>query len=297
MDRLIAPNSVPLADADTAPASGTPQYATDGNPAASVPATQWPAYQYNAIQEELIAILTAAGIAPDRTQLAQIATAIPLLCPGRQLALPSAKTSSGSYTAPAGTNWVRFLVIGAGGSGAGCLAVTGTNAQAGGPGGAGSWAEIWVPWVGTPIPYTVGAAPAQATGAAGNQGGNSGVAGVVVYGGPGGFLSVVGVAPSGAGSNLALLPTGTPTLGAVVVAQGQGAAGGLSLALNATAGFAGPGGVSILGGGSSWNLSEATGTSGSTYGSGGGGTTNQNANGALSGGIGVQGVVIITPFS
>lgn len=76
MDRLIAANSVPMAQADTAPATGTPQGATDGNPATNVPATRWPSYQYNAIQEELVAILTAANVTPDRTNNAQIVAAI-----------------------------------------------------------------------------------------------------------------------------------------------------------------------------------------------------------------------------
>ena len=75
MDRIIAPNSVDAAHADTAPVTGTPGYATDGNPATGVPATLWAAYQYNAIQEELIAFLTAAGVAPDRTDNAQILAA------------------------------------------------------------------------------------------------------------------------------------------------------------------------------------------------------------------------------
>lgn len=76
MDRLIAPNSVPLAQADVAPSTGTPQYATDGNPATGVPATLWPAYAWNAMQEELIAVLTGAGIAPDRTNNALLLASI-----------------------------------------------------------------------------------------------------------------------------------------------------------------------------------------------------------------------------
>ncbi|PRZ56561.1 hypothetical protein BX589_101211 [Paraburkholderia fungorum] len=76
MDRLIAPNSVIAAQADAAPATGTPQFATDGNPASNIPATQWPAYQYNAFQEELIAILAAAAITPDRTKNNQVVAAI-----------------------------------------------------------------------------------------------------------------------------------------------------------------------------------------------------------------------------
>ncbi|MBN3852018.1 hypothetical protein G3N59_01370 [Paraburkholderia sp. Ac-20340] len=79
MDRLIASNSVAAAQADTAPTTGTAQYATDGNPASNIPATRWPSYQYNAIQEELIAILTSAGITPDRTNNGQIVAAIKAL--------------------------------------------------------------------------------------------------------------------------------------------------------------------------------------------------------------------------
>ncbi|WP_155631562.1 hypothetical protein [Burkholderia stagnalis] len=76
MDRLIATNSVPLSGADTAPATGTPQYATTGNPATNTPATVFPAYAWNAIQEELVAVIAAGGIVLDRTNNAQMAAAI-----------------------------------------------------------------------------------------------------------------------------------------------------------------------------------------------------------------------------
>jgi len=76
MDRLIAPFTVPAGQADVAPTTGTPQFATDGNPASNTPATEWPAYQYNAFQEELVGAITAAGFVPDRTNNGQIAAAI-----------------------------------------------------------------------------------------------------------------------------------------------------------------------------------------------------------------------------
>ncbi|CAB3783339.1 hypothetical protein LMG28688_01627 [Paraburkholderia caffeinitolerans] len=101
MDRLIASNSVPMAQADTAPLTGTPQGATDGNPATNIPATRWPSYQYNAIQEELIAILTAAGITPNRTNNAQIAGAIQSLIQG-------GKTNVGADTGAANAYVVAF---------------------------------------------------------------------------------------------------------------------------------------------------------------------------------------------
>ncbi|CAB3759389.1 hypothetical protein [Paraburkholderia solisilvae] len=76
MDRLIASNSVPLAQADTAPASGTPQYATDGNPAAAIPATLWPAYAFNALQDEIYNVIVAAGLTPNRNAWNQLLAAI-----------------------------------------------------------------------------------------------------------------------------------------------------------------------------------------------------------------------------
>lgn len=76
MDRLIATNSVTQANADVAPAAGTPQYATSGDPATNTPPTVLPAYQYNAMQEELVAVITGGGLATDKTKNNQVAQAI-----------------------------------------------------------------------------------------------------------------------------------------------------------------------------------------------------------------------------
>jgi hypothetical protein len=88
----------------------------------------------NAVQEELANAITSDGTALSKIDRTQLAAKLK----GGQLALPSAKTSSGSYTTPAGTNWVRFFVVGSGGGGAGCVPVSGSNVQGGAPGGAGS---------------------------------------------------------------------------------------------------------------------------------------------------------------
>lgn len=79
MDRLIAPNSVPFAQADTAPVTGTPQYATDGDPATNVPATLWPAYAFNALQDEIYNVVVSAGLTPNRAVWNQLLTAIQTL--------------------------------------------------------------------------------------------------------------------------------------------------------------------------------------------------------------------------
>ncbi|WP_244107582.1 hypothetical protein [Burkholderia anthina] len=103
MDRLIAANSVPQAQADTAPTTGTPQFATDGNPASNIPATRWPAYAFNAMQEELIAILTAAGITPDRTNNAQVAIAIQKLISQSAATIGSSRNLAMSIAAASST--------------------------------------------------------------------------------------------------------------------------------------------------------------------------------------------------
>ncbi|OWT67877.1 phage tail protein [Achromobacter marplatensis] len=53
--------------ADTAPAAGTPGWATDGNPATNKPATQWPAYAFNAMQEELTGVIQGSGLVLNRS--------------------------------------------------------------------------------------------------------------------------------------------------------------------------------------------------------------------------------------
>ncbi len=115
MDRLIASNSVPLPQAALAPAAGTPQYATDGNPATNTPATIWAAYQYNAIQEELMAVILAAGITPDKANWAQLLAAIRTLARGGI----SVITGSGNFTVPTG---ITVLDVELWGGGAGSFA-------------------------------------------------------------------------------------------------------------------------------------------------------------------------------
>jgi hypothetical protein len=81
MDRLVAPNSVPFSGADTAPTTGTAQYATDGNPG-TTPATVFPAYAYNMLQDEMMAVITGAGLTPDRTNWGQLNAALGVLIGG-----------------------------------------------------------------------------------------------------------------------------------------------------------------------------------------------------------------------
>ena len=76
MDLLIADSSVNLAGADGPPVSGTPQYATSGSPGIGQQATVWPAYWMNGLMRELMAILAAGGVTPDRTVYTTLRDAI-----------------------------------------------------------------------------------------------------------------------------------------------------------------------------------------------------------------------------
>jgi hypothetical protein len=86
MDLLIANASVPLASADGPPATGTPQYATDGNPVTNIPGTVWPAYWLNGLMQELMAILVAGGITPNRNVYTQLRDALQgMFSPGQSV--------------------------------------------------------------------------------------------------------------------------------------------------------------------------------------------------------------------
>jgi hypothetical protein len=103
MDFLIASGSVPLANADVAPPTGTPQFATSGNPLGNPPIapTVFPAYIFNLIMQELVNIVTAADITPSSTVTNQVLTAIKALIaagPDGSGAVVSFNTRTGAVT-------------------------------------------------------------------------------------------------------------------------------------------------------------------------------------------------------
>jgi len=74
MDRAYASGTAGSAPA--APASPSIGYPTAGNPGTGTPATKPGPYWYHQITEELLAIITAAGITPAQGTLTQLASAI-----------------------------------------------------------------------------------------------------------------------------------------------------------------------------------------------------------------------------
>lgn len=76
MDLLIAANTVTQPNSDTAPATGTPGWATDGDPTTNTLATQAPAWHYNMMMAEMLAIVKAAGITPSNADWSQVLKAM-----------------------------------------------------------------------------------------------------------------------------------------------------------------------------------------------------------------------------
>lgn len=60
----------------TPEAAGTPGYFTEGNPTAGTPATNVRASFLNMLQEELMSLLSAAGLTPSKTTYTQVRDAI-----------------------------------------------------------------------------------------------------------------------------------------------------------------------------------------------------------------------------
>jgi hypothetical protein len=111
MNRLRAANTVPFANRDIAPVSGTPQYATNGIPGSVAP-TIWPAYAYNQIQDELMAVITASGLTPDDTDWGQLLKAL------NRLFVPRIQVTSDMiiYVATSGNDLNNGLSPGPGGA-------------------------------------------------------------------------------------------------------------------------------------------------------------------------------------
>lgn len=301
MDRLIAANSVPMAQADTAPLTGTPQGATDGNPASNIPATRWPSYQYNAIQEELIAILTAAGITPDRTNNAQILAAIRALQGiGPLLSITMYSTAGSSSFQPSTANSSIYTRAMGGGGAGGSTPATGANQYAIASGGSsGAYAEGFYQLTSaSPIAITIGAGGTAVANSAGNNGGTTSVGSLMTCpGGIGGSTSGAQSTsvPWATGVNMATLATG----GNIVNTQGWPA--NLAFAVQASTGSTGilcggggpsPFGNSVASNNVGTNVAGATGI----YGGGGRGVAQTASAAALLGGAGGAGWALLFEF-
>ena len=242
MNFLISINSVPLASADVAPATGTPQYATSGNPVGPIPATVLPAYWVNAVMTEIVTAIEASGQTPSSTDWTQLAKAISQGGKNGQKL-----TSSGNFTVPAGVYWLDVELWGGGGGG---LGATGSS------GAAGGYERGFVSVTpGQIIPYTIGAAGQGWNGSSVTSGGSTtfltleATGGTAGGAGPGvGGIGSGGIYSMQGGPGMDLTDDGSYAQGSVGNAPGGNAPRG-GLGGNVNAGGAGQPATAPGGGG------------------------------------------------
>lgn len=210
MHRIDSSGAVAVLPAPAAVGS-TVGYWSNGDPVGGIQATQLDQDWFNSVQEELVGIVVAAGLTPDKTNRAQVLTALRTLFGGNMRVFASFGTTT--WTVPAGVTKVRARVWGAGGGGG----VFGGGFPSGGGGGGGYAEGVYTVTPGASIAVTVGlGGVANAAGgsssfgtycsATGGQPGTNGTGAGVGLGGNGGIgtggaLNVIG---SGGGAGIVL---------------------------------------------------------------------------------------------
>lgn len=269
MDRINGANTVDIG-------SGRRGF-RNRNLGAGLSGTQVDAAFMNALQEEVVGLVEAAGLTPDDGDWAQVLAALRILFPGR--GQMQAFGSSGTFTVPAGVHRIHCRVWGAGGGGGGVG--SGGGGAAGGAGG--GYAEGWYAVTpGAALAVTVGAGGGAGNGTptAGGNGGSSSVGALLsATGGAGGqgaaggsVASVTGSFGSGSGGQINV-PGNPANAGIVVGGTTLGSAGGGAFCTSMVGAF---------------SLSSGN-SPGFPGGGGGGGGGNVPANGAA----GANGFVII----
>jgi len=282
----------------TPEAAGTEGYFTEGNPTAGTPATNVRGSWLNMIQEELRAIVVAAGLTPSKTAYNQVLLALT----GRYLG-SQVFTSSGTYT-PGVYNGVtakkgRFRGVAAGGGSGGCIATSSGQVAGSGAGSAGNPFDFWVISGLASMAITVGAA-----GAAGPAGANNGGAGgdliigaiATIKGGRGGgagnatatFPSLFN--PSFANANSTIASAGGMVLAGIINGLGQTGVRGIALSTGSL--------LYAAGGNSAWGTGGTVDSAnGGGYGSGGGGNGIGQSTAASPGFAGSGGILVIDEFA
>jgi hypothetical protein len=277
MQRIHDPTAAPALPATPA-LTGPTGYFTWGVPGVTAP-TIVRDWWLNMIQEELLALLTAAGITPDTTGAnnTQVLQAIRAL--GKNF-MPFGTPGLFNFTVPAGITTLEVELWAGGGAGGAAVLAN----QAGSGGGGGTWAHKIITGVtpGAVIPVTVGA------GGVGNSTGTGGNGGASSFGS---YLSAAG-STGGAGDQ------GPPGSGQNATGADLAIAGGVGVdgfLVTATFSIGGAGGSSPRGGqGATMGVGSPgnNGNVGQIPGGGGGGGNTTTATTA-SGGNGAQGLVVV----
>jgi hypothetical protein len=261
---------------------------TEGDPVGGVEATTVTDDWLNDVQEELISILTAAGIAPVKGTQTQVLEAIRTIMGGNLVAITA--TGVTNWVKPAGLKKAKVFVLAAGAGGGGAGATAAGQLSVGGGGSSGGWAFELVDLTAVSnVTCTVG------------LGGPGGVGGVS-NGSPGGSTSFGSfLSATGGVGGINLSPGTTPTyaqggspggIGSNGDVNGRGDPGMPSLRLSGNDGHSGAGAGSILGGGGAPVYVQSNGNAG-LLGGGGSGSLSLNGGAATNGGPGGNGLILI----
>lgn len=198
--------------------------------------------------------------------------------------------ASSTFTALSNTTSVWVTVVGGGGGGGGAPATSSGQCSFGAGGGGGGFVIQRLSSGFNGATVTVGAGGSAPAGANGGSGGSSSFGASLSSTGGGGGTATAASAPTNT-------PNGAGTGGAGVTGatNGQGTAGlyGWSFAIAVS----GPGGGSLWGGGGASVNGSTNGNPGGANGAGGSGASNAQGQGARSGGIGIDGMVIVQEYA
>lgn len=215
--------------------------------------------------------------------------------PGRYLRT-NRLTSGTSYTTGADCSKIKIIVIGGGGGGGGCSSVAAAAAAAGG-GGSGAKAEkTFDVSPSTAYAYTIGAAGAANSGAAGGNGGSStftvGATTVTAPGGTGGPLATAAttLTSRAGGDGGALATNGDHNKG------GNPGEYGVVLIVATPIVASGNGGSGQYGDGGLGLVAVGAGNAGTGNGAGGGGSAT-GASVARAGGAGSGGIIVVEEYA
>jgi hypothetical protein len=253
-------------------ATGSPGYWSKGDPVAGQPATVMDQDWFNAVQEELLGVTAAAGLAPGKTNQGQLIAALRTLF----VSAWAATENNTNLIVPSWASRIEAMVIGGGGGGGG------TNSASTGGGGGGAGGFAWGVYQVTPaaaLPVTIGHGGAGSS-STGSTGGTTSL---------GSLLSAAGGAGGGA---FAAFPAGgaggVGVGGSILLYQGNSGGDGGS-----TAAFGGVGASSPYFSTGSGRAGNGYGIPGSAHGAGGGGGYLTGAGGTNAvGGAGYKGLVL-----
>lgn len=293
----------------------------DENQATGVVGSLIPSHWGNAVTDEILAVIKAAGLSPDEANNGQLLAALQDMLrksAGRLLrtsvytviaGVQMVSVNGGAPTAVGATTFtplatataVRAKVQGAGGGSSGTWTCNSSQVSAGGGGGGGSFAEGWFTPLAAGLAVTVGVGGA---GAAANASSSGGTGGASSFGSllscPGGGGSVNTPSPStAAGISGGTSETAAPS-GSNIIYSVRGAPGvyGYQMAGVAGVGWGGTGGHSQFGSGRAViGTSVYPGSPGLNWGAGAAGAFTPPSGAGQPGAKGADGIVIIEEYA